>query len=100
MQQPECEEPPALHRLSKPSTIVPREPSMLSRRSILIAVAAAGAAAAAPAFAASPKPFDAKAFTDAQSAGKPILVWIHASWCPTCKAQTPILGELTDDPQL
>ena len=72
---------------------------MLSRRSILVAVAAAGAAATAPAFAASPRPFDAKAFADAQSAGKPILVWVHASWCPTCKAQTPILSELTDDPK-
>jgi len=72
---------------------------MLSRRSVLIAVAVASAIAAAPAFAAGPTPFDAKAFADAQSAGKPILVWVHATWCPTCKAQTPILGELTDDPK-
>ena len=72
---------------------------MLSRRSVLIATVAASAAAVAPALAASPKPFDAKAFADAQRAGKPILVAIHASWCPTCKAQTPILGALTDDPK-
>jgi thiol-disulfide isomerase/thioredoxin len=72
---------------------------MLSRRSVLIATVAASAVAIAPAFAASPKPFDAKAFADAQKAGKPILVAIHASWCPTCKAQTPILGALTDDPK-
>src|ERR1051326_2090480 len=72
---------------------------MLSRRSVLIATVAASAAAVAPALAASPKPFDAKTFADAQSAGKPILVAIHASWCPTCKAQTPILGALTDDPK-
>ena len=73
---------------------------MFSRRSVLFAAVAASAVAIAPAFAASPKPFDAKAFADAQSAGKPILVWVHASWCPTCKAQTPILGQLTDDPKL
>jgi thioredoxin 1 len=72
---------------------------MLSRRSILIAAVAATVAAMTPAIAASPKPFDAKAFDDAQKAGKPILVAIHASWCPTCKAQTPILGELTTDPK-
>lgn len=72
---------------------------MLSRRSILVAAVAVSAAAIAPAFAASPKPFDAKAFADAQSAGKPILVAVHASWCPTCKAQTPILGALTNDPK-
>jgi thioredoxin 1 len=38
--------------------------------------------------------YNAKAFAAAQAAGKPILVEIHASWCPTCKAQLPILGEL------
>ena len=38
--------------------------------------------------------YDAKSFTAAQAAGKPILVEIHASWCPTCKAQEPILGSL------
>jgi thioredoxin 1 len=38
--------------------------------------------------------YTAKAFAAAQAAGKPILVEIHASWCPTCKAQVPILGEL------
>ena len=70
---------------------------MLSRRSILIAVAAASTVAIMPALAASPKPFDAKAFDEAQKAGSPILIAIHASWCPTCKAQTPILNELTND---
>ena len=38
--------------------------------------------------------YDAKSFTAAQAAGKPILVEIQASWCPTCKAQEPILGNL------
>jgi thioredoxin 1 len=71
---------------------------MLSRRSILIAAAAAAALAAAPAFA-EPQPFDAKAFDAAQKAGKPIFVAVHASWCPTCKAQTPILSKLTADPK-
>ena len=72
---------------------------MLSRRSILIAAVAASAAALTPAFAAHPQPFDAKAFADAQKAGKPIFIAIHASWCPTCKAQTPILSELMADPK-
>jgi thioredoxin len=72
---------------------------MLSRRSLLIAAAAASSFALDPALAMSPQPFDAQAFADAQKAGRPILVWIHASWCPTCKAQTPILSELTADPK-
>jgi len=72
---------------------------MLSRRSVLIAAAAASIFALDLALAMSPQPFDAKAFADAQKAGRPILVAIHASWCPTCKAQTPILSELTADPK-
>src|SRR5258708_32463718 len=38
--------------------------------------------------------YDAKSFAAAQAAGKPILVEIHATWCPTCKAQAPILSNL------
>jgi thioredoxin len=72
---------------------------MLSRRTLMIAVAFTSAASLSPAFAATPQPFNAQAFGDAQKAGRPILVAIHASWCPTCKAQTPILGQLTDDPK-
>jgi thioredoxin 1 len=38
--------------------------------------------------------YDQSAFDAAQKAGKPILVEIHASWCPVCKAQAPILNDL------
>ncbi len=38
--------------------------------------------------------YDSKSFAAAQAAGKPILVEIHATWCPTCKAQAPILSDL------
>ena len=47
------------------------------------------------AHAADKQKFDATAFAAAQAAGKPILVEIHADWCPTCKAQAPILSDLT-----
>jgi thioredoxin 1 len=72
---------------------------MLSRRSILIAVVIVATAGLSPAFAVSPQPFDAQAFATAQRAGKPILVAIHASWCPTCKAQAPILSKLMAEPK-
>ena len=73
---------------------------MLSRRLLLATLAGATAFSAMPhALAAGPHAFDAKGFADAQKAGRPIFVAIHASWCPTCKAQTPILSELMGDPK-
>ena len=72
---------------------------MLSRRSVLFATVAASTALVAPALATETKAFDPASFAAAQKAGKPIFVAIHASWCPTCKAQRPILSELMDEPQ-
>ncbi|MFC3677140.1 thioredoxin family protein [Ferrovibrio xuzhouensis] len=45
------------------------------------------------------KSFDAKSFAAAQAAGSPILVEISASWCPTCKAQKPIVDALAELPE-
>jgi len=77
---------------------------MLSRRSVLLSALvsvplATGAAEVTPAFAVEPQAFDNQAFAEAQKAGKPIFIAIHASWCPTCKAQKPILAELMADPK-
>jgi thioredoxin 1 len=72
---------------------------MLSRRTVLFAAAAASFAAAAPALAATAQPFNDAAFAEAQKAGKPIFVAVHASWCPICKAQTPILAQLMAEPK-
>ena len=72
---------------------------MLSRRSVLFTIVAGSAALVAPAVATETKTFDPESFAAAQKAGKPIFVAVHASWCPTCKAQKPILSELMDDPK-
>jgi thioredoxin 1 len=72
---------------------------MLSRRTVVFATVAASAAWIVPTFAAETKTFDAESFAAAQKGGKPIFVAIHASWCPTCKAQKPILGELMSVPK-
>lgn len=48
-------------------------------------------------FAASQRPFDAKAFETAQATGQPILIEVHADWCPTCRAQLPILNKLSNE---
>jgi thiol-disulfide isomerase/thioredoxin len=55
--------------------------------------------AAVSALAKEPVTWDEAAFDAAKAAGKPILLEIHAVWCPTCKAQAPILGELTSEPK-
>ena len=72
---------------------------MLSRRSLVVAAIAANVAPIASAFAAETRTFDSGSFAAAQKAGKPILLAIHASWCPTCKAQKPILSELMAEPK-
>lgn len=53
---------------------------------------------AATALAEGKKPFDQAAFEAAQAGGKPILIEVTAPWCPTCKAQKPILSDLTGRP--
>jgi len=72
---------------------------MRSRRSFVLAAIAASAAPIALAFATETRTFDAVSFAATQKAGKPILVAIHASWCPTCAAQRPILSELMAEPK-
>ncbi|EIC28557.1 MULTISPECIES: thioredoxin family protein [Methylomicrobium] len=46
--------------------------------------------------AASEEAFTQTAFDRLQQQGAPILVWIHADWCPTCRAQEPVLKELLE----
>jgi thioredoxin 1 len=41
------------------------------------------------------QPFTTAAFAKAQAEGKAILVDVTAPWCPTCKAQKPIIDSLT-----
>lgn len=52
---------------------------------LLFAAAAAGA---------TEQPFSRDAFAELQRQGGPILVFVHADWCSTCKKQDIILGEL------
>src|SRR5712691_8278481 len=77
---------------------------MLNKRHLLAGfaltlAAAPFMAAVAPVAALDKAPFDAKSFDAAQAAGKPILVEVTAPWCPTCKAQAPILSKLRGEPR-
>jgi thioredoxin 1 len=75
---------------------------MIHRRTFALA-GLGGALLAIPlisaALAATQTPFSSDAFQKAQAAGKPILIAVHADWCPTCKAQTPIINELAAQPK-
>ena len=56
--------------------------------------AVVGAATAAETQAFTPAAFEA-----AKTSGDPILVEVTAPWCPVCKAQKPILSDLTAQPK-
>ncbi len=42
--------------------------------------------------------YDQMAFDQAQAANKPILVWVHAPWCPVCREQEKAIKQITADP--
>jgi thioredoxin 1 len=69
------------------------------RRNLLVAFVLSAMCVGAPSAFATDQKYDQKAFDAAQAAGKPILVEVHAPWCPTCKAQAPILSRLKADPR-
>ena len=74
---------------------------MLARRTLLLAGLAAAALLGSlqAASAAEWKPFTQADFALAQKDGKSILVDIFAPWCPICRAQNPILTQLTREPE-
>lgn len=65
---------------------------MLTRRFALALALAAALPVAA--LARDPQGWSQPQFDDALEKGGPVLVHIDASWCPTCKAQKPILSKL------
>lgn len=43
------------------------------------------------------QPFDAAQFEAARRAGKPVLVDVHAEWCPVCRRQAKLLAPLLQE---
>ena len=71
---------------------------MRTARLMLVSFVSLLALVAGGAEAAQQRPYTDRAFAQAQDAGKAILIEIHADWCPTCKAQLPILDRLSARP--
>lgn len=73
---------------------------MLSKRNVIAGLAfCLTLPFASPALAQGKTPFTPAAFEAAQASGKPILIDVSASWCPTCRAQAPILSKLMGEPR-
>lgn len=66
-----------------------------TRRSALVLGLGATLLSSSMAMAAMNSAFTQASFEAANNAGKPVLIEVTAPWCPTCKAQAPILGELS-----
>ena len=62
-------------------------------------IAMAGALALSLGTHAAEVPYTAAAFEAAVAAGKPVIVDFTASWCPTCKAQKPLVDALLAEPK-
>ncbi|MGE0597788.1 MAG: thioredoxin domain-containing protein, partial [Hyphomonadaceae bacterium] len=53
----------------------------------------------APSQAVEYRSFTSEAFAQAQAEGQPILVEVHADWCPTCRAQAPAVRRAAAAPE-
>ena len=42
-------------------------------------------------------PFNQAKYQQAVVANKPVVVYLHADWCPTCRAQQPIVDRLSQE---
>src|SRR5207245_8988659 len=70
-------------------------PTRRSADLLVLILASTSLAAAAP-----PPPlveYSKPAFAAAQAENRPIVVFVHASWCVTCRKQQPIVQELASD---
>ena len=67
--------------------------TLISAASTLALMLLAGLASAAEV------PFDQAQFDSAKAAGQPVAVVFHANWCPTCRAQAPLLKDLAQRPE-
>jgi thioredoxin 1 len=64
----------------------------------LLAAAAAAAVVAVPAQAGEIRAFDNSVFQADQTQNRPVVIWVHAPWCPVCRAQEKTITQLLATP--
>ncbi|MGV2289726.1 thioredoxin family protein [Trinickia sp. YCB016] len=67
----------------------------IGRYFVLVGLLLASGIAGAGQPGAGERPFDQAAFDHLKAEGKPVVVYFHATWCPTCKIQQPIVDRLS-----
>ena len=65
----------------------------------LVAMAVAVAASTGPALAGELRAYDNASFRSAQSRNRPVVLFVHAPWCPVCRAQEQAVTQLLADPR-
>lgn len=45
------------------------------------------------------QPYEQASFNQARKDGGPVLLMVHADWCPTCRAQAPVVDRLAARPE-
>lgn len=68
-------------------------------KNLALACAVAGFALLASPATAVQSPYTSAALTQLLSDRQPVAVDFHADWCPTCRAQAPILKSLASEPE-
>lgn len=69
-------------------------------RRLFLVLGALAFIAAAPAFAKTFAPYEKSRLDAAIKSGGPVIVHVHADWCPSCRRQMSIMDELFKDPAL
>jgi thioredoxin 1 len=72
---------------------------MLSKRTLLhFAGAGVASMLVGPSHAATQTGFDQARFDAARASGAPVLVFVAAEWCPTCRVQAPLIAQIGAEP--
>ena len=64
-----------------------------------VLIAAVAAATAIPAQATDIRPYNASYFEAVRARNNPVVLFVHAAWCPVCRAQEETLNALLKTPK-